>query len=110
MLSSLKKLILSLFALVVAMGFLTFAILNREVLLLNFAPLPYTVEMRLFLFMGVVLLIGIFLGWVVASFECRRRYLIHKDTHRRLTALEEENKSLRMRDQHLSPHSSVHDA
>lgn len=85
---------------------------NREAVILDLSPLPYTVEVRLFVLVGILLLAGIMLGWFVASFECRKRYLLQKESRRRLKALEEENASLRSQlDRHgqesiLAPHDS----
>ncbi|MCH2547249.1 MAG: LapA family protein [Alphaproteobacteria bacterium] len=80
-----------------AVFFLIFAMLNREVVSLDLAPFPAVIEMRLFIFVGFLILIGTFLGWVVSSFECRRRYLIKKNVQKRITALENEIATLRAR-------------
>lgn len=80
-----------------AVLFLFFAMVNSEMVTLQLTPLPYAVEMRLFVFVGVLLLIGSLMGWVVASFECRRRYLLKKETKRRIVALENEVAALRAR-------------
>gem|GEM_PF-5745663 len=96
------------------MAFLFFAMVNREAAVLDLSPLPYQVEVRLFVLVGVLLLAGIILGWFVASFECRKRYMLQKESRRRLKALEEENASLRsqvtrleqdaaLQTQHLAP-------
>jgi hypothetical protein len=57
------------------------------------------IEMRLFVFIGALVLSGVLLGWFVASFECRRRYLVQKQTKQRINALENEVTSLRTRQQ-----------
>lgn len=97
MLAKLKKFCIWTLATVVAVMFLFFAMVNREVVTLELAPFPYTIEMRLFVFTGFLILIGTFLGWVVASFECRRRYLVKKHLRQRMTALEDEVAALRAR-------------
>lgn len=95
-----KKLFLLVIGLAVATLFLFFAMVNREVVTIDLTPLPYLLDVRLFVFAGVLILFGVLLGWIVASFECRRRYLVQKDTKRRLQALEEEVRSLRHYRQH----------
>lgn len=100
-----KKILLLTFGFAVSVVFLFFAMVNREVVTLDLTPTPYVIEMRLFVFMGLLLLFGTVLGWVVASFECRRRYLVQKDTRRRLQALNEEVASLRAQLQH---HQQAH--
>lgn len=69
---------------------------NRETVTLDLTPLPYTLELRLFVFASLLVLFGIMLGWLVASFECRKRYLIHKDMRKQIALLQEENSNLRM--------------
>lgn len=96
-----KKFFLIAVGLAVAVLFLFFAMVNREVVTIDLTPFPYTLEIRLFLFAAGLVLIGVLLGWVVASFECRRRYLVQKDTKRRLQALEEEVRALRQHQQHV---------
>jgi uncharacterized integral membrane protein len=99
-LAKLKKICVWTLALVVSVLFLFFAMVNREMVALELTPFPYTIEMRLFVFTGLLMLIGIFLGWVVASFECRRRYLVKKDVRLRMQALEDEVAALRARQNH----------
>lgn len=106
MLATLKKNVVRVVALIVAVAFLCFAMINREVVALDLAPFPFVVEMRLFLFAALLLVAGIFIGWVVASFECRRRYLVKKQTQQRMAALENEVVALRAR--HDLPDSPVH--
>ena len=97
MLSSFKKYLIGTLAFLITVGFLFFAIVNRETVSLNLEPLPYILEVRLFVLIGVLMVAGVLLGWIVASFECRRRYLLRKETTRRLSALEEELSALRAR-------------
>lgn len=91
---------------IVALLFLVFAMVNRETVPLALTPFPYTVEMRLFVFIGLLVLFGSFLGWFVASFECRRRYLLKKATRSRIVALENEVAALRAR-HHLPEQHAV---
>lgn len=105
MLAKLKKICLWTLAAAVAVAFLFFAMANSEVVALELAPFPFILEMRLFVFMGVLILLGTFLGWIVASFECRRRYLVKKQIAQRITALENEIAVLRARP---SPSGSSH--
>jgi hypothetical protein len=91
-----KKYLIFLIGLGFSMSFLFFAMVNREMITIDLTPIPYILEIRLFIFAGSLFLIGIFCGWFVASFECRKRYLIHKDGRRKLLALEEENSILRV--------------
>lgn len=107
MLARLKKIIISTFAVIVAVAFLCFAMINRETVTLDLSPFPFLVEMRLFLLVAALLVAGIFIGWVVSSFECRRRYLIKKETQRKLAALENEVIALRAR--HDLPDAPVYD-
>lgn len=107
MLSALKRFFFQILALVVAVAFLTFAMVNRETITLNLSPLPYIVEIRLFMLVGILILSGILIGWVAASFESRRRYLLKKTTKQRVTALENEVQALRTRS-HLPDHSPAH--
>lgn len=98
MLAKLKKLFLWTIGTIVAVFFLIFAIANREVVQLSFAPLPLPdVEMRLFLFTGLLVTFGALLGWLVAALECRRRYRVKKSVQKRITALEDEITALRAR-------------
>lgn len=97
MLAKIKKISIWIMASLFAVLFLFFAMVNSEVVTLQLTPLPYVLEMRLFVFVGLFLLIGSFMGWIVASFECRRRYLVKKETKRRITALEDEVAALRAR-------------
>lgn len=97
MLVSLKKFLTGTLALVTAVFFLFFAVVNRETVSLQLTPLPYIIEMRLFVVIGVLVLFGTLLGWLVASFECRKRHTARKETRQRLIALEEENAALRSR-------------
>lgn len=107
MFSALKRFFFQILGLIFAVAYLTFAMVNRETVTLDIAPLPYLIEMRLFLLVGILLLIGIIIGWLVASGECRRRYLLKKDTTQRVAALENEVKALRARS-HLPDHSPAH--
>lgn len=107
MLDKLKKIIIRTLAVIVAVLFLFFAMVNREVVTLATTPFPFVIEMRLFLFTALLLLLGIFIGWVVASFECRRRYLVQKATRKRLEALEDEVTALRAR--HHLPDTPVYE-
>lgn len=110
MLDTLKKYCIRAFAVIVAVGFLFFAMVNREVVTLKLTPFPYVIEMRLFLFTAMLVVLGIFIGWVVASFECRRRYMVKKETKQRLHALENEVVALRAQQSHaedLPQHSSL---
>lgn len=109
MLAKLKKIFIWTLGTVVAVLFLTFAMINREVVTLELTPLPLTVEMRLFVFIGLLVLLGTFLGWVVASFECRRRYLIKKHVRHRMQALEDEVAALRAR-HHLPENNAPSDS
>lgn len=97
MLATLKKTVIRTTAVIVAVAFLFFAMVNRQMVTLELTPFPFALEMRLFLFTALLLMTGIFIGWVVASFECRRRYLLKKETTRRLAALENEVQALRAR-------------
>lgn len=106
MLARLRKIIITTVAVIVAVAYLCFSMINREVVALDLAPFPIIVEMRLFLFASVLLVLGIFIGWVTASFECRRRYLVKKETQQRLEALENEVSALRSR--HDLPDSPVY--
>lgn len=107
MLATLKKIFFTVLALVSGTAFLFFAIINREVVTVSLSPYPVVVEMRLFILIGVLILVGILLGWIVASFECRRRYLLQKSTKERLAALENEIAALRAQQQ-LPGHSPAH--
>lgn len=106
MLAKLKKLCIWIVAAAVAVSFLFFAMANSAVVALELAPFPFILEMRLFVFMGMLVLFGTFLGWGVASFECRQRYRVKKQVKQRITALENEIAGLRAR-QNL-PHSAPH--
>lgn len=99
MLAAIKQFILTVFAIVVAGGFLVFAIVNREVVHLSLAPYPFEIETRLFVLVGLLLLSGSILGWFVSNFECRRRYQLQRSTRERLAALENENAALRLQQQ-----------
>lgn len=107
MLARLKKIIISTFAVFVAVAFLCFAMINRETVTLDLSPFPFLIEMRLFLLVATLLVSGIFIGWIVSSFECRRRYLVKKETQRKLDALENEVIALRAR--HDLPDGPVYD-
>lgn len=96
-LAKLKKIIIWIMASLFAVLFLFFAMVNSEVVTLQFTPFPFALEMRLFIFVGLLLLVGSLIGWVIASFECRRRYLVKKETKQRMTALENEVAALRAR-------------
>lgn len=107
MLRAIRKFFIISIAAVVAAAFLFFAMVNREMVALHFTPFPLVVEMRLFAFVALLTTAGMVLGWVVASMECRRRYLVKKETSDRLRALEDEVKSLRLQKQ-LPDHSPIH--
>lgn len=107
MLARLKKIIISTIAVIVAVAFLCFAMINREAVTLDLSPFPFLIEMRLFLLVAILLVMGIFIGWTVSSFECRRRYLVKKETQRKLDALENEVVALRAR--HDLPDSPAYD-
>lgn len=94
-----KTFILSLLGVVFAIAYLFFALTNREVVLLDLAPLPYLLEIRLFVFVSALLLLGMLVGWFVASFGCRRRHMIQRQTVRKIEALENEVTALRARSQ-----------
>lgn len=98
MLAKLKKLFIWTIGTIVAVFFLMFAIANREVVQLSFAPLPLPdMEMRLFLFTGLLITFGALLGWLVAMLEYRRRYRVKKSVQKRINALEDEITALRAR-------------
>lgn len=104
MLAKLKKIFVWTLGTVVAVLFLSFAMLNDERVTLYFAPLPVPeMEVQLFLFIGILTIFGTLLGWFVASFECRRRYLVKKELRHRIKALEDEVAALRAR-HHLPAH------
>lgn len=104
----LKHILLIILGLSVAVAFLFFAMVNRETAILDLSPFPYNVEVRLFVLVGVLLLAGIVLGWFVASFECRKRYMLQKESRHRLKALEEENASLRSQLNRLEQDAALH--
>lgn len=98
MLAKLKKIFLWIIGTIVAVFFLMFAIANREVVQLSFAPLPLPdVEMRLFLFTGLLIVCGVLLGWLVAALEYRSRSRVKKSVQKRINALEDEITALRAR-------------
>lgn len=90
---------LGLLGTIFAVAYLFFALTNRELVVLDLAPLPYLLEIRLFVFVTILLLVGMVTGWFVSSFECRRRYLISRQTARKLEAMEHELSALRARHQ-----------
>lgn len=95
MLENFKKIAIRTIAVIIAVGFLFFAMVNRQVVTLELTPLPFVIETRLFMLVALLMVAGIFIGWIVASFECRRRYLVKKETAKRLAALENEVTALR---------------
>lgn len=70
--------------------------------MIDLFPFPYILEMRLFVFAGLVLIFGILLGWMVAIVGCHRRYKLSRQTKQRLASLEEEIAALRAAQQHAT--------
>jgi len=74
-----------------------FAVSNRSRVSLTFFPLPFNVEMPLFLFAIVVLTLGIWLGWMIAHWGGFRYRRARKNADKRVAALENELGGLRAR-------------
>jgi uncharacterized integral membrane protein len=73
----------------------TFAVSNRGKIDLTFYPVPYVLTTPLFLFTIAVFAVGVFIGWSLARLKTGAHKRAHKQTARRVAALENELGSMR---------------
>ena len=107
MLTRLTKLIkLCFYVLLILIG-VTFAVGNRTRISLTFFPLPYTLELPLFLFSFVVFTAGVLLGWMIARVGGFRKNRAHKEASKRVSALENELGAIRT-EQLSQPADALH--
>ena len=89
-----KALKVSLYLLLIIAG-VTLCVVNRTVVDLTLFPLPYAVSLPLFLLAIIFLVFGIVSGWLIARFKMTQVTRKHKDTQKRLVALENELTAIR---------------
>lgn len=75
--------------------FVTFCVVNRQAVTVDFFPLPYLLELPLFVFALAFLALGLLVGGVGQAVKLlKAQYLIRK-IQRRVASVEQENSSLR---------------
>jgi putative membrane protein len=72
-----------------------FAIANRKPTLVSLHPLPWEIEIPLFLFAMLCLIVGFLWGSMQGVFSRLRAHQLHRKEHHRITALETELAALK---------------
>ena len=83
-----------LFSLWVLLG-VTFAVSNRQAVSLTFFPLPYEINVPLFLVAIFLFAAGALTAWVLVRFSMVRERMAHRKALKRMQALESEISQLR---------------
>jgi|GEM_PF-2398189 len=92
----LKNIFLSTLLTVLVALFIAFAISNRDVVMLSFAPLPYTAEMPKFLLVLICVAIGVILGGLAGSLSLIKARMLLKRMRLRAAALQNEQDALKV--------------
>lgn len=105
--TALKKILTFFFYAIIIFIGVTFAVSNRGRVDLTFFPVPYIASVPVFLFAIVVFALGCFLGWGIAHMGTFKRHLQHRETNKRMAALENELTALRSEQMLRKPASSL---
>ena len=99
MLSKIK----ALFLFLIALFFIVFAVANRQLVTLSFFPLPYAVEMPIFLFSMVCFTLGIMMAGLLFSARSIKSRRLYRSEHKRVMALENELAGVKAENESLPP-------
>jgi uncharacterized integral membrane protein len=91
----------SLFLIIVV--FATFAISNRATTEVSFTPLPYSMEMPLFLLILGCFSLGIFSAWIALMGSVMKARIKSSKEHKKVMALENELKGIKLEQDSVIP-------
>lgn len=82
----------------IAVLFITFAIVNRQAVTLSFFPLPYDVSMPQFLFAILCFALGVVVAGMISSVKMAKLRHRFSHEHKRAVALENELQGIKLQD------------
>lgn len=90
MLSRVSRILKALLITIIAVLFITFAVVNREAVKISLFPLPYEAQLPAFLLAILCFALGSIIGWMTLSLRLSKTKREAKTEHKRVVALQHE--------------------